>query len=75
MSAYERATTRGLYLMVLSKADSSPLLPESDEEAARAGRAPREPGREFRIAPTVRHRRVARGRARGAECRGAGFDA
>jgi len=46
MSAYERATTRGLYLMVLSKADSSPLLPESDEEAARAGAAPREPGRE-----------------------------
>ena len=47
MSAYERATTRGLYLMVLSKADSSPLLPESDEEAARAGRPPREPGREI----------------------------
>src|SRR6476620_1781881 len=46
MSAYERATTRGLYLIVLSKADSSPLLPESDEEAARAGRPPREPGRE-----------------------------
>ena len=47
MSAYERANTRGFYLMVLSKADSSPLLPESDEEAARAGRPPREPGREI----------------------------
>ena len=46
MSSYDRPTTRGLYLMVLAKSDSSPLLPESDEEAARAGRAPREPGRE-----------------------------
>ena len=46
MSAYERETTRGLYMIVLAKADSSPLLPESDEEAARAGRPPREPGRE-----------------------------
>jgi tricorn protease len=46
MSAYDRPETKSLYLMVLSKADSSPLWPESDEEAARAGRAPREPGRE-----------------------------
>jgi tricorn protease len=35
MSAYERETTRGLYLMVLSQADSSPLRPESDEETGR----------------------------------------
>jgi tricorn protease len=49
MSAYERQTTRGLYLMVLAKGEPSPLLPESDEEAARAGRAPAQPGRE---APT-----------------------
>ena len=35
MSAYERETTRGLYLMVLAKADSSPLRPESDEETGR----------------------------------------
>ena len=39
MSAYEREVTRGLYLMVLSKADSSPLLPESDEETGRRARA------------------------------------
>jgi tricorn protease len=46
MSSYDRPTTRGLYLAVLSQADPSPLLPESDEEAARAGRAPAQPGRE-----------------------------
>ncbi|MGZ8378735.1 MAG: S41 family peptidase [Gemmatirosa sp.] len=40
MSAYEREATRGLYLMVLAKGEPSPLLPESDEEAARAGAAP-----------------------------------
>jgi tricorn protease len=39
MSAYERQTTRGLYVMVLSKADPSPLLPESDEETGRRTRA------------------------------------
>ncbi len=39
MSAYERATTRGLYLVVLSKADPSPLLPESDEETGRRAAA------------------------------------
>src|SRR5687767_5106619 len=38
MSAYERSTTRGLYLMVLSKAEPSPLLPESDEESGRRAR-------------------------------------
>jgi tricorn protease len=43
MSAYDRPETRSLYLMVLSKAEPSPLLPESDEEAARAGAAPRDP--------------------------------
>ena len=37
MSAYDRPVTRGLYLMVLASAEPSPLLPESDEEAARAG--------------------------------------
>ncbi|MHB0949035.1 MAG: S41 family peptidase [Gemmatimonadaceae bacterium] len=46
MSSYDRPVTRGLYLAVLSRREPSPLLPESDEEAARAGRAPREPGRE-----------------------------
>ncbi len=35
MSAYEKQTTRGLYLTVLSKTEPSPLLPESDEEAGR----------------------------------------
>jgi tricorn protease len=72
MSAYERSTTRGLYLMVLAKSDSSPLLPESDEEAARAGRAPREPGREVpsrpdSAAPARGGASAARAAARGAD--------
>jgi tricorn protease len=68
MSAYERANTRGLYLMVLSKADSSPLLPESDEEAARAGRPPREPGREIPNRPdSAAPARSAQGRTQNAE--------
>lgn len=45
MSSYDRPETRGVYLAILSKNEASPLLPESDEEAARAGAAPREPGR------------------------------
>ncbi len=40
MSSYDRPTTKGLYLAILSANEPSPLLPESDEEAARAGRAP-----------------------------------
>src|SRR5688572_4817155 len=32
MSSYDRPVTRALYLIVLSKDDSSPLLPRSDEE-------------------------------------------
>ena len=35
MSSYDRPQTRALYLMVLRKSEPSPLLPESDEEAAR----------------------------------------
>jgi len=38
MSAYEKGVTRGLYLTVLAKADSSPLRPESDEETGRGAR-------------------------------------
>jgi tricorn protease len=56
MSSYERPETRGLYLMVLSKNDPSPLLPESDEEAARAGQAPREPGRDLPPADSATRR-------------------
>ena len=44
MTSYDRPNTRGLYLAVLSKSEPSPLLPESDEEAARAGAPPPEPG-------------------------------
>ncbi|HYW30828.1 MAG TPA: protease, partial [Gemmatimonas sp.] len=44
MSAYDKPPTRSLYMAVLAKADPSPLLPESDDEAARAGAAPRDPG-------------------------------
>lgn len=32
MSSYDRPVTRSVYLVVLSKDDKSPLLPESDEE-------------------------------------------
>ena len=46
MSAYEHEQTRGLYMMILAKGEPSPLLPESDEEAARAGRAQAQPGRD-----------------------------
>lgn len=35
MSAYEKGVTRGLYLTVLARSDSSPLGPESDEESGR----------------------------------------
>jgi len=35
MSSYDRPQTRALYLAVLRKSEPSPLLPESDEEAAR----------------------------------------
>ncbi len=40
MSSYERPVTRALYMAVLQKAEPSPLLPESDEEASLAGAAP-----------------------------------
>jgi tricorn protease len=49
MSSYDRPETRGLYLMILSANEPSPLLPESDEEAARAGRAPAPPGRDMPV--------------------------
>lgn len=35
MSKYDRPETRSLYLAILAKGEASPLLPESDEEAAR----------------------------------------
>jgi tricorn protease len=44
MSSYDRPATRALYMAILSRAEPSPLLPESDEEAARAGAPPAEPG-------------------------------
>ncbi len=56
MSSYDRPDPRGLYLAILSKSEASPLLPESDEEAARAGAAPREPGREAPADTTRRTR-------------------
>ncbi|MBL0939547.1 MAG: PD40 domain-containing protein [Gemmatimonadaceae bacterium] len=42
MSKYDRPETKALYLAVLSKSDPSPLLPESDEEAARSNRESRD---------------------------------
>jgi tricorn protease len=43
MSAYDHPQTKGLYLAILGRNEASPLLPESDEEAARAGAPPRDP--------------------------------
>ena len=60
MSSYERPVTRGLYLAVLSKSEPSPLLPESDEEAARAGAPVPEPGQ-----PPREERRARRDTATG----------
>jgi tricorn protease len=58
MSAYDKPETRSLYLMVLAKGEPSPLLPESDDEAARVARdsaaapaAPRDSARATAPAP------------------------
>jgi tricorn protease len=40
MSSFNRPVTRSVYLVVLSKEDKSPLLPESDEEKAEASDVP-----------------------------------
>lgn len=40
MTSYDRPVTFGLYFAILKKSDATPLLPESDEEAARATDAP-----------------------------------
>jgi tricorn protease len=53
MSAFNRALTRSVYLIVLSKDDPSPLLPESDDEKdAPAKPADKEPGK--KSTPKVR---------------------
>ena len=39
MSSYDRPVQRGVYLAVLSKADSSPLLPEQGDEPSDSSRA------------------------------------
>jgi tricorn protease len=43
MTSYERPVTRAIYFAVLRADDPSPLLPESDEEAAQRGAAPSRP--------------------------------
>ncbi len=43
MSSYERPVTRAIYFAVLRADDPSPLLPESDEEAAQRGATPSRP--------------------------------
>ena len=42
MTSYDRPVTFGLYFAILKKSDATPLLPESDEESARAADAPPE---------------------------------
>ncbi|MBN1273542.1 MAG: PD40 domain-containing protein [Candidatus Aminicenantes bacterium] len=61
MTSYERPFTRGVYLMVLSSKDPSPLLPESDEEMVKekeAGKDKEAPGenkeKEKKSEPEVR---------------------
>jgi len=39
MTSYDRPVTFGLYFAILKKGDPTPLLPESDEEAARTAEA------------------------------------
>jgi tricorn protease len=43
MGSYDRPTTSALYLVVLKKAEPSPLLPESDEERAAVARGDSSP--------------------------------
>lgn len=43
MSSYERPLTRAIYFAVLRNDDPSPLLPESDEEAAQQSATPTRP--------------------------------
>jgi tricorn protease len=55
MSAFNRAMTSSVYLAVLSKADPSPLLPESDEEKdGQAKPADKEKEKDKKSVPTVR---------------------
>ena len=61
MSAYDHPQTKGLYLAILNKNEPSPLLPESDEEAARAGAAPRDPNTPPTRADSVATPRAGRG--------------
>ena len=60
MTSYDRPVTRAVYFAVLSADDVSPLLPESDEEAAPAADAPPAP------APSARASRRARSSGTGA---------
>lgn len=54
MSKYDRPDTRSLYLALLTKNEPSPLLPESDDEAARArGDSVRPPADSARTAPAA----------------------
>ncbi len=48
MSSYERPFTRGVYLVVLSSEDPSPLLPESDEEGAEKDKEEKKEGDEIK---------------------------
>jgi tricorn protease len=62
MTSYDRTPTRALYMAVLAKGEPSPLLPESDEEAALAGAPPREPGSPERADSTAARIDTARRR-------------
>jgi tricorn protease len=45
MTSYERPASRGLYLALLSKDESSPLLPQSDEEKKEEAEKPAQPAK------------------------------
>jgi tricorn protease len=55
MTSYDRPVTFGLYFAILQKGESTPLSPESDEEAGRPGEtpAPREGRAPARPAPVT----------------------
>jgi tricorn protease len=54
MAGFNRATTSSPYLVVLSKDDPSPLLPESDEEKDAAAKPPADAAKEKKETPKVK---------------------
>ena len=56
MSSYDRPVQRGVYLAVLAKADSSPLLPEAGDEPDSSRSAKPDTGQRAKADTSARHR-------------------